>query len=129
MYRYFEDARQRTCQSNVVSRYQDLHGGRHFDQGDRMSMATSLEDAYSSRSPVCGMVTGLPIEWKLVADNRNIFSASSPYGSASAGGPGPAKQGFALPLVHWIRNELRELILSVLLEPRLFNGATSIPAL
>jgi asparagine synthase (glutamine-hydrolysing) len=28
------------------------------------------------------------------------------------------KQGFALPLVHWMRNELRELILTTLLEPR-----------
>ena len=25
------------------------------------------------------------------------------------------KQGFALPLVHWIRNEMRELIMTVLL--------------
>jgi hypothetical protein len=31
------------------------------------------------------------------------------------------KQGFALPLVHWIRNELKELIMSVLLEPELSN--------
>jgi asparagine synthase (glutamine-hydrolysing) len=28
------------------------------------------------------------------------------------------KQGFALPLVHWIRDELKELITTVLLEPR-----------
>jgi asparagine synthetase B (glutamine-hydrolysing) len=28
------------------------------------------------------------------------------------------KQGLALPLVHWIRNELRDLIMTVLLEPR-----------
>ena len=28
------------------------------------------------------------------------------------------KQGFALPLVHWIKNELRELLQTVLLEPR-----------
>jgi len=28
------------------------------------------------------------------------------------------KQGFALPLVHWMRHELKELILTVLLEPR-----------
>jgi asparagine synthase (glutamine-hydrolysing) len=27
------------------------------------------------------------------------------------------KQGFALPLVHWIRHELKDLILSVLLDP------------
>jgi len=28
------------------------------------------------------------------------------------------KQGFALPLVHWIRHELKDLILTVMLEPR-----------
>ena len=28
------------------------------------------------------------------------------------------KQGFALPLVHWLKYELKELILSVLLDPR-----------
>ena len=28
------------------------------------------------------------------------------------------KQGFALPLVHWIRHELRDMVLTVLLEPR-----------
>jgi len=28
------------------------------------------------------------------------------------------KQGFALPLVHWIRNELKDLLMTVLLEPR-----------
>jgi asparagine synthase (glutamine-hydrolysing) len=28
------------------------------------------------------------------------------------------KQGFALPLVHWMRNELKDLILTVLLEPK-----------
>ena len=28
------------------------------------------------------------------------------------------KQGFALPLVHWMRNEMREMIFTVLLEPR-----------
>jgi asparagine synthase (glutamine-hydrolysing) len=28
------------------------------------------------------------------------------------------KQGFALPLVHWMRNELKEMVLTVLLEPR-----------
>ena len=28
------------------------------------------------------------------------------------------KQGFALPLVHWMRNELKELVLTILLEPR-----------
>jgi asparagine synthase (glutamine-hydrolysing) len=28
------------------------------------------------------------------------------------------KQGFALPLVHWMRNELKDLIMTVLLEPK-----------
>jgi asparagine synthase (glutamine-hydrolysing) len=28
------------------------------------------------------------------------------------------KQGFALPLVHWMRNELKDMILSVLLDPQ-----------
>ena len=28
------------------------------------------------------------------------------------------KQGFAMPLVHWMKNELKELIQTVLLDPR-----------
>ena len=28
------------------------------------------------------------------------------------------KQGFALPLSHWMRNDLKELVLTLLLEPR-----------
>ena len=87
---------------------------------DRMSMLTSLE----ARVPLLDhkfveWVTGLPPNGKCAGQNRNRFSASSPSESVF---PRKClhrpKQGFALPLVHWLKNELKDLLLKVLYEPR-----------
>jgi asparagine synthase (glutamine-hydrolysing) len=87
---------------------------------DRMSMLTSLE----ARAPMVDHVflewaTGLAAEWKMRgSEQKYIFRKLA----ARVGVPMEAlhrpKQGFALPLVHWTRTELKELILTVLLEPR-----------
>ena len=87
---------------------------------DRMSMLTSLE----ARAPMVDHVflewaTGLTAEWKMRgSEQKYIFRKLA----ARVGVPMEAlhrpKQGFALPLVHWTRTELKELILTVLLEPR-----------
>ena len=87
---------------------------------DRMSMATSLE----VRVPILDHVfvewaTGLPAEWKLRNGQQKYILRKL---ADRVGVPHEAlyrpKQGFALPLVHWIRHELKDLIMSMLLEPR-----------
>ena len=87
---------------------------------DRMSMAASLE----VRAPILDHVfvewaTGLPPEWKLRGRKQKYILTKL---AERVGVPKEAlyrrKQGFALPLVHWIRNELKDLLMTVLLEPR-----------
>ena len=87
---------------------------------DRMSMATSLE----VRVPILDhlfleWVTGLPPEWKMRGTKQKYIFRKL---AERVGVPREAlyrhKQGFALPLVHWIRNELKDLVLTTLLEPR-----------
>jgi asparagine synthase (glutamine-hydrolysing) len=87
---------------------------------DRMSMASSLE----VRVPMLDhelmeWVSALPIEWKFRNGTRKYILKKL----AERLGIPPVllhrpKQGFALPLVDWIKNELKEGFLSVLLEPR-----------
>jgi len=87
---------------------------------DRMSMATSLE----VRVPILdhiflGWVAGLPAEWKMRGNQQKYIFRKL---AERVGVPREAlyrqKQGFALPLGHWMRNELKDMVLSVLLEPR-----------
>jgi asparagine synthase (glutamine-hydrolysing) len=87
---------------------------------DRMSMLTSLE----ARAPMVDHIflewaTGLTSEWKMRGGEQKYILRKL---AERVGVPREAlyrpKQGFALPLVHWTRHELKELILSVLLEPR-----------
>lgn len=87
---------------------------------DRMSMATSLE----VRVPlldheVVEWVTSLPVEWKFRAGIRKHILKKL----AERLGILPAllhrkKQGFQLPLVEWMRNEVKTRFWGVLLEPR-----------
>ena len=87
---------------------------------DRMSMATSLE----VRVPlldheVVEWVTSLPVEWKFRAGIRKHILKKL----AERLGIPPAllhrkKQGFQLPLVEWMRNEVKTKFWGVLLEPR-----------
>src|ERR1700693_354335 len=121
MYRYFERAPAKDPVSEML--YVDTKTymvGDILTKVDRMSMATSLE----VRVPLLDhefveWVTGLPVDWKLRGGQQKYILRKL---AKRVGVPQEAlnrpKQGFALPLVHWIRNELRDLILNVLLEPR-----------
>jgi asparagine synthase (glutamine-hydrolysing) len=87
---------------------------------DRMSMATSLE----VRVPILDhvfveWVTGLPIGLKWHGHQRKYIlkKLAERLGIPAAVLHRP-KQGFAMPLVHWMRNELRQDIVQLLLEPR-----------
>lgn len=87
---------------------------------DRMSMATSLE----VRVPILDhvfleWVTALPAEWKMRGARQKYILRKL---AERVGVPSEVlhrrKQGFALPLVHWFRDELKDLVVTVLLEPR-----------
>jgi asparagine synthase (glutamine-hydrolysing) len=121
MYRYFDEAAATDPISQML--YVDTKTYLAADiltKVDRMSMATSLE----VRVPLLDHVfvewaTGLPATWKLRGGQQKYILRKL---AERVGVPRQAlyrpKQGFALPLVHWTRNELKELIMSVLLEPR-----------
>ena len=87
---------------------------------DRMSMAVSLE----ARVPILDhlfveWVTSLPAEWKLRGSTgKYIFSKLAERLGIPKEVLYRPKQGFALPLKHWIRKELKQEITRVLLEPR-----------
>jgi len=87
---------------------------------DRMSMATSLE----ARVPMLDhvfveWVTRLDPKWKMGSQGQKSILRKL---AGRIGVPREVlyrpKQGFALPLVHWIRHDLKEMVLSVLLDPR-----------
>jgi asparagine synthase (glutamine-hydrolysing) len=87
---------------------------------DRMSMATSLE----VRVPMLDhkfveWVTSLPVEWKLRGGVRKQILKKL---AERLGIPSPLlhrrKQGFQLPLVEWMRNDVKDQFLRILLEPR-----------
>jgi asparagine synthase (glutamine-hydrolysing) len=87
---------------------------------DRMSMLTSLE----ARVPMLDhvfleWVTGLTPEWKMRKGGQKYILRKL---AERVGVPREvlyrSKQGFALPLGHWMRHELKDMILTVMLEPR-----------
>jgi asparagine synthase (glutamine-hydrolysing) len=87
---------------------------------DRMSMATSLE----VRVPMLDhefveWVSALPVDWKFRTGTRKYILKKL---AERLGIPSPLlhrrKQGFQLPLVEWMRSELKNQFLRVLLEPR-----------
>ncbi len=87
---------------------------------DRISMANSLE----VRAPLLDhvfveWVTRLAPQWKLRGNEQKYILKKL---AERVGVPKEAlyrhKQGFTMPLVHWIRHELKDLIRTVLLEPR-----------
>lgn len=98
---------------------------------DRMSMLASLE----ARSPMLDHIfmewaTGLTAKWKMRGGEQKYILRKL---AERLGVPREAlyrpKKGFALPLVYWTRNELKNLILTVLLEPRtLQRGYLNPPA-
>ena len=87
---------------------------------DRMSMAASLE----ARVPMLDhvfleWVTALHPQWKMRKNSQKYILTKL---AERVGVPAVAlhrpKQGFALPLVHWLRHELKDLTLELLLGPR-----------
>jgi asparagine synthase (glutamine-hydrolysing) len=87
---------------------------------DRMSMATSLE----VRVPMLdhefvGWVSALPVDWKFRAGIRKYILKKL---AERLGIPDQLlhrrKQGFQMPLVDWMRGEMKDQFLRVLLEPR-----------
>lgn len=87
---------------------------------DRMSMATSLEGRVPMLDHVfVELVTALPAEWKMRnRTQKYILRKLAQRVGVPAEVLNRPKQGFALPLVHWMRHELKDMILTVLLEPR-----------
>jgi asparagine synthase (glutamine-hydrolysing) len=83
---------------------------------DRMSMLASLE----VRVPILDhlfleWVTALPPEWKMRGTKQKyIFTKLAERVGVPKEVLDRPKQGFALPLRHWMRYELKELIMSVL---------------
>ncbi len=89
---------------------------------DRMSMLNSLE----VRVPILDhvfveWVAGLSPEWKLRGNQQKYILRKL---AERLGVPREVlyrqKQGFSLPLVHWMRNELKDMMM-ILLEPRTLN--------
>ena len=87
---------------------------------DRMSMATSLE----VRVPILDhifleWVTGLPISLKFrnLSGKYILKKLAERVGVPSEVLHRP-KKGFAVPLVHWMRKELKRDLVDILLEPR-----------
>jgi len=87
---------------------------------DRMSMAASLE----VRAPILDhefveWVTGLPAKWKYRGGTRKYILKKL---AERVGVPREvlhrAKQGFALPLVHWMRQDMKNELHQILLDPR-----------
>jgi asparagine synthase (glutamine-hydrolysing) len=87
---------------------------------DRMSMAASLE----ARVPMLDHVfmewaASLSPQWKMGTKGQKYILTKL---AQRLGVPREAlhrpKQGFALPLLHWMRHELKELVLSLLLDTR-----------
>jgi asparagine synthase (glutamine-hydrolysing) len=87
---------------------------------DRMSMACSLE----TRVPILDYrfvewVTSLPSRWKLNGNTKKyIFKKLAERVGVPPRVLHRPKQGFALPLVHWMRQEMKDDLIRVLLEPR-----------
>jgi asparagine synthase (glutamine-hydrolysing) len=120
MLRYFAKARASDPVSELL--YVDSKTylpGDILTKVDRMSMLNSLE----VRAPILDhefveWVTGLGPEWKLRGGTQKYILRKL---AERVGVPREAlyrpKQGFALPLVHWMRHELKD-VLMILLEPR-----------
>jgi asparagine synthase (glutamine-hydrolysing) len=87
---------------------------------DRMSMLTSLE----VRVPMLDhkfveWVTGLPPEWKMRNGERKyIFRKLAERVGVPREVIYRPKKGFAIPLMHWMQGRFKDMVLTILLEPR-----------
>jgi asparagine synthase (glutamine-hydrolysing) len=119
--KYYDDAPASDTLSRLM--YLDVKtylAGDILTKVDRMSMATSLE----VRVPLLDHVfvewaTAMPVEWKFRNSTKKYILKKL---AERLGIPSEVlhrrKQGFQLPLVDWMRNELKEQFLAILLEPR-----------
>jgi asparagine synthase (glutamine-hydrolysing) len=87
---------------------------------DRMSMAASLEVRVPLLDhPFVEWATGLPVHWKVRGREQKFILKKL---AQRLGVPREVlnrrKQGFALPLVDWMRREFKDGLAQVLLEPR-----------
>ena len=95
---------------------------------DRMSMLNSLE----VRVPILDhdlveWAASLPAEWKFEDGvQKYIFRRLADRVGVPREVIHREKQGFALPLVHWMRNELRDMLM-LLLEPRTLQRGYFVP--
>jgi asparagine synthase (glutamine-hydrolysing) len=119
--RYYDDAPATDQLSRLM--YLDTKtylAGDILAKVDRMSMATSLE----MRCPILDhvfaeWVAGLPVKYKFRDGTRKfLFKKLAERLGVPAQLLHRRKQGFSLPLVHWMRNELKDGLLQILLEPR-----------
>jgi asparagine synthase (glutamine-hydrolysing) len=118
---YYEEAPARDALSRLL--YLDMKTYLTADilaKVDRMSMATSLE----MRCPILDhelveWVAGLPVKYKFQSGTRKYLlkKLAVRLGIPSVLMDRP-KQGFSLPLVHWMRDELKDGLLGILTEPR-----------
>jgi asparagine synthase (glutamine-hydrolysing) len=128
---YYDDAPASDTLSRLM--YLDIKtylAGDILTKVDRMSMATSLE----VRVPMLDHVfvewaAGLPKEWKFRKGTRKYILKKL---AERLGIPSELlhrqKQGFQLPLVDWMRNELKQQFFQVLLEPRTLQRGYFRPA-
>jgi asparagine synthase (glutamine-hydrolysing) len=87
---------------------------------DRLSMAASLE----ARCPILDhefveWVAGLPLKYKFRDGTRKyIFKKLAERIGIPSNCLHRRKAGFSMPLVHWMRHELRDSLLGIVVEPR-----------
>lgn len=96
---------------------------------DRMSMANSLE----VRSPLLDhrlaeMAAGIPHRWKIEGHQGKCILREALQDRLPGELLRLPKKGFAVPLAHWFRGQLRDMLRSVLLSSRFLNRGIANPA-
>ncbi len=129
--RYYDDSPADDALSRLL--YLDIKTYLNADilaKVDRMSMATSLE----VRCPILDhefieWVASLPVKYKFRTGTRKYLlkKLAERIGVPSAL-VNRRKQGFSLPLVHWMRAELKDGLLGILTEPRTLQRGYFRPA-
>jgi asparagine synthase (glutamine-hydrolysing) len=122
---FFRDYFDQALATDPLSRMQYLDAKTYLTADvlckvDRMSMATSLEVRCPILDhPFVEWVTSLAPRWKF---NFGQSKYALKKVAERLGVPSQVlyrqKQGFALPLVHWMRQQLKDELLALLLEPR-----------
>src|SRR5579872_287887 len=124
-FRQFENYYDQAPASDLLSRLMYLDTktyltGDILTKVDRMSMANSLE----MRCPILDhvfveWVAGLPVKYKYRNGTRKfLFKQLAQRLGIPSQLLNRPKQGFSLPLVHWMRHELKDGLMQILLEPR-----------